>query len=154
MQKFFTALLLIPLGLILIVFSVANRHLVTVSYDPLETGAPLGSIQLPLFVVIITSAIVGVIAGGGMHNFEQAEGVLARGEADIVSIARQALADPDWFRKIRLGLGDQVRRCQFTNYCEALDQQQNENDHRDKRARRQPRERHRERQQQRWRRGR
>lgn len=64
MQKFFTALLLIPLGLILIVFSVANRHLVTVSYDPLETGAPLGSIQLPLFVVIIASAILGVIAGG------------------------------------------------------------------------------------------
>ncbi|WP_022720008.1 lipopolysaccharide assembly protein LapA domain-containing protein, partial [Rhodopseudomonas sp. B29] len=58
------ALLLIPLGLILIVFSVANRHLVTVSYDPLETGAPLGSIQLPLFVVIIASAILGVIAGG------------------------------------------------------------------------------------------
>jgi 2,4-dienoyl-CoA reductase-like NADH-dependent reductase (Old Yellow Enzyme family) len=35
---------------------------------------------------------------------------------------RQSLADPDWFRKLRLGLGDQVRRCVFTNYCEGLDQ--------------------------------
>ena len=39
-----------------------------------------------------------------------------------MAAARQTLADPDWFRKIRLGLGDQVRRCEFTNYCEGLDQ--------------------------------
>jgi dimethylglycine catabolism A len=32
------------------------------------------------------------------------------------------LADPDWFLKIRLGNGNQVRRCVFTNYCEGLDQ--------------------------------
>ena len=40
------------------------------------------------------------------------------------SSARPArrLADPDWFRKIRLGRGDLVRRCEFTNYCEGLDQ--------------------------------
>ena len=44
------------------------------------------------------------------------------GEADIVASARQSLADPDWFRKLRLGLGDEVRRCVFTNYCEGLDQ--------------------------------
>jgi len=34
----------------------------------------------------------------------------------------QTLADPDWFRKIRLGHGGLVRRCEFTNYCEGLDQ--------------------------------
>ncbi|MBA3539412.1 MAG: NADH:flavin oxidoreductase, partial [Deltaproteobacteria bacterium] len=33
------------------------------------------------------------------------------------------LADPDWFRKVREGRGAEVRRCEFTNYCEALDQQ-------------------------------
>ena len=63
-----------------------------------------------------------VVTSGGIHAFEQAEGVLARGEADFVAAARQTLADPDWFRKIRLGRGDQVRRCEFTNYCEGLDQ--------------------------------
>lgn len=36
--------------------------------------------------------------------------------------ARQSLADPDWFRKVRLGRGPDVRRCTFTNYCEGLDQ--------------------------------
>lgn len=63
-----------------------------------------------------------VIAAGGFHNFAQAEGCLARGEADIVGFARQALADPDWFRKVRSGHGEQVRLCLYTNYCEALDQ--------------------------------
>jgi dimethylglycine catabolism A len=42
--------------------------------------------------------------------------------ADIIASARQSLADPDWFRKLRLGMGDEVRRCVFTNYCEGLDQ--------------------------------
>ena len=39
-----------------------------------------------------------------------------------MAAARQSLADPDWFRKIRLGYGHLVRRCEFTNYCEGLDQ--------------------------------
>lgn len=34
MRKFLTALVVIPLGLIFIVFAVANRYLVTVSFDP------------------------------------------------------------------------------------------------------------------------
>jgi dimethylglycine catabolism A len=63
-----------------------------------------------------------VVTSGGIGTFEQAEAILARGEADFVAAARQSLADPDWFRKIRLGRGDLVRRCEFTNYCEGLDQ--------------------------------
>jgi 2,4-dienoyl-CoA reductase-like NADH-dependent reductase (Old Yellow Enzyme family) len=63
-----------------------------------------------------------VVACGGIASFWQAEEVLARGEADIVASARQSLADPDWFKKVRLGRGEEVRRCLFTNYCEGLDQ--------------------------------
>jgi 2,4-dienoyl-CoA reductase-like NADH-dependent reductase (Old Yellow Enzyme family) len=63
-----------------------------------------------------------VITSGGIFSYEQAEEVLARGDADCVAAARQTLADPDWFRKIRLGYGHLVRRCEFTNYCEGLDQ--------------------------------
>jgi dimethylglycine catabolism A len=64
-----------------------------------------------------------VVTSGGIGTFEQAEGILERGEADFVAAARQSLADPDWFRKVRLGYGRLVRRCEFTNYCEGLDQQ-------------------------------
>jgi 2,4-dienoyl-CoA reductase-like NADH-dependent reductase (Old Yellow Enzyme family) len=63
-----------------------------------------------------------VVLSGGISTFEQAEQLLREGDADIVASARQSLADPDWFRKLRLGLGHQVRRCVFTNYCEGLDQ--------------------------------
>lgn len=63
-----------------------------------------------------------IVAAGGIASFWQAEEILARGDADIVAAARQTLADPDWFEKIRVGHGAEVRRCLFTNYCEALDQ--------------------------------
>jgi 2,4-dienoyl-CoA reductase-like NADH-dependent reductase (Old Yellow Enzyme family) len=63
-----------------------------------------------------------VVAAGGVGTFELAEEMLRRGDADIVGAARQTLADPDWFLKTRAGRGDEVRRCTFTNYCEALDQ--------------------------------
>ncbi|HKY26403.1 MAG TPA: NADH:flavin oxidoreductase [Pyrinomonadaceae bacterium] len=63
-----------------------------------------------------------VVATGGIATFEQAEAILERGEADIVGLARQALADPDWFIKVKSGRGAEVRRCTYTNYCEALDQ--------------------------------
>ena len=63
-----------------------------------------------------------VVATGGITTFEQAEEILRTGDADIIGMARQALADPDWPRKVRLGRGEEVRRCTYTNYCEALDQ--------------------------------
>jgi 2,4-dienoyl-CoA reductase-like NADH-dependent reductase (Old Yellow Enzyme family) len=63
-----------------------------------------------------------IVATGGITTFEQAEAILQRGDADIAGLARQALADPDWFIKVKLGRGNEIRRCTYTNYCEALDQ--------------------------------
>ena len=71
MRKFFTALVLIPLGLIFVVFAIANRHLVTVSFDPFNSGDPGIGVRLPLFVVIIAAAIAGVVAGGSATWFRQ-----------------------------------------------------------------------------------
>lgn len=63
-----------------------------------------------------------VVVAGGLHTFTQAESLLQQDKADIVAFARQALADPDWFIKVRSGCGAQVRLCEYTNYCEGLDQ--------------------------------
>ena len=63
-----------------------------------------------------------VVATGGITTFSQAEAILSLGQADIAGLARQALADPDWFVKVKLGRGAEIRRCTYTNYCEALDQ--------------------------------
>jgi 2,4-dienoyl-CoA reductase-like NADH-dependent reductase (Old Yellow Enzyme family) len=62
-----------------------------------------------------------VAVAGGICRFDQAEAILARGEADIIAAARQSLADPDWFEKLRTGRGDEMRACLYSNYCEALD---------------------------------
>ncbi len=67
-----------------------------------------------------------LVTAGGIHNFQQAEDVLASEQADIIGFARQALADPDWFTKVRSGRGADVRLCLYTNYCEALDQRHRE----------------------------
>jgi dimethylglycine catabolism A len=67
-----------------------------------------------------------VVTSGGIGTFELAERILQRGDADFVAAARQTLADPDWFLKVRLGLGHLVRRCEYTNYCEGLDQRHKE----------------------------
>lgn len=63
-----------------------------------------------------------IIVAGGIHHFTQAEDILAAGKADIIGFARQALADPDWFEKVRLGRGAEVNVCKYSNYCEGLDQ--------------------------------
>ncbi len=63
-----------------------------------------------------------VVVCGGISTYAQAEAILAKGQADVVASARQTLADPDWFLKVRSGKGSEVRRCVFTNYCEGLDQ--------------------------------
>ena len=63
-----------------------------------------------------------VVAAGGIGTFDMAEKILADGDADIVAAARQSLADPDWWLKMHEGRGQDIRRCEFTNYCEGLDQ--------------------------------
>src|SRR5712692_11590511 len=71
MRKFLSALILVPLGLIFVVFAVANRHFVTVSFDPFNATDPALAVSLPLFVLIIAVAIVGVVAGGCATWFGQ-----------------------------------------------------------------------------------
>jgi 2,4-dienoyl-CoA reductase-like NADH-dependent reductase (Old Yellow Enzyme family) len=102
----------------------------TVRIDaPGEPGSrgPFGR-NLPLAAAIrarvrAAGFVTPVVASGGINSFELAEGALRRGECDLVAAARQSLADPDWFLKMELGRGDEIRRCVYTNYCEGLDQQ-------------------------------
>jgi uncharacterized integral membrane protein len=71
MRKFVTGAILIPLGLILVAFAFANRHFVTLSFDPFNAKNPALAVSLPLFVVIIAAAIAGVVAGGCVTWFGQ-----------------------------------------------------------------------------------
>ncbi|ANX04148.1 NADPH-dependent 2,4-dienoyl-CoA reductase [Immundisolibacter cernigliae] len=54
---------------------------------------------------------VPLIASNRINNPAQAEAVLARGEADMVSMARPFLADPQFVRKAREGRADEINTC-------------------------------------------
>ena len=71
MRKFFTALVVIPVFILLVVFAVANRHFVTVSFDPFNSTDPSVAVTMPLFAVIIVAAVLGVAAGGMATWFRQ-----------------------------------------------------------------------------------
>ena len=63
-----------------------------------------------------------IVLTGGIYDFTTAERLLAEQRADLIGLARQSLADPDWFMKVRTGNGSATIVCEYTNYCEALDQ--------------------------------
>jgi len=106
MRKFLTALVVIPLGLILMVFAVANRHFVTVSFDPFVANDPSFSVTLPLFLLLIVVAALGVLVGGcavwfGQRHWRRAarrhdaDARAARGElADLRAQAAAARPEP------------------------------------------------------------
>src|SRR4029079_4238709 len=67
---------------------------------PFGRSVPLvASIKEAVNVAGLTTPIV---AAGGISTFEQAEAILRNGQADIVGLARQALADPDLFVQTQL----------------------------------------------------
>jgi uncharacterized integral membrane protein len=63
-RKIVNLVIVLPLAVIFVIFAVANRHWVTVSFDPFNSTDPSIALSLPLFLVIILSAIAGVLAGG------------------------------------------------------------------------------------------
>jgi uncharacterized integral membrane protein len=63
-RKIVTAVIVVPLAIVIVAFAVANRQSVTVSFDPLSTTNPAASITLPLFIIIFILVILGVVVGG------------------------------------------------------------------------------------------
>ncbi|NOY27585.1 MAG: NADPH-dependent 2,4-dienoyl-CoA reductase [Oligoflexia bacterium] len=54
---------------------------------------------------------IPVVTSNRINSPEIAEGVLARGDADMVSMARPLLADPDFVAKAMTGRADQINTC-------------------------------------------
>ncbi len=60
---------------------------------------------------------IPVIAVGKVQTRSTAEKILQEGKADLVALARQLLADPDWPRKVQEGREGEVVRCTYCNFC-------------------------------------
>jgi uncharacterized integral membrane protein len=63
LRKLLTAIVVIPVAALLLIFALANRTPVTLSLDPFSPGDPAFSVSLPLFLVIILALMVGVVVG-------------------------------------------------------------------------------------------
>jgi uncharacterized membrane protein YciS (DUF1049 family) len=63
-RKIVTALILLVLALVLIAFAVANRQVVTVSFDPFDQANPALVLSQPVYVLVLALLIAGVVLGG------------------------------------------------------------------------------------------
>ncbi|MCB4767438.1 LapA family protein [Ancylobacter sp. Lp-2] len=61
LRRILTIVLILPVSIGLIMLAVANRHPVTLVLDPFAGAL---SAELPLFVVVLASLVIGVVLGG------------------------------------------------------------------------------------------
>ena len=74
MRTLFRLVVIVPIAIVLLMFAFANRHLVTVSFDPFAGNDVAGpSITAPLFILLILAVGLGVILGGVSSWFKQAK---------------------------------------------------------------------------------
>ncbi len=64
MTGFIKALILVPIGFLVILLAIANREDVTISFDPFSTVDPLLAYSLPLWLALFAALVLGVIVGG------------------------------------------------------------------------------------------
>jgi len=64
MRRFLILFVLLPLAVVAIALSVANRGAVTVSIDPFGVLSPAWTLSAPLFVFLFAAVGIGVIIGG------------------------------------------------------------------------------------------
>ena len=63
-RKVVSALILVPFAILFVVFAVANRQTVVISFDPFDQTHPMLAVGLPLFALILLLTLGGVILGG------------------------------------------------------------------------------------------
>lgn len=71
MKKFISLLFLVPIGIIIVALSVANRQQVSLAIPPQVNDAPLYSFSLPLYALLFGTLFVGLIIGSTATWFTQ-----------------------------------------------------------------------------------
>ena len=64
MRKFIAIAILAPLAIVIVMFAVANREIIAVSFDPFDTAQPAFALKMPLFMLIFALVTLGVVVGG------------------------------------------------------------------------------------------
>jgi uncharacterized integral membrane protein len=72
-KKIINLLILLPLGIILIVFCVANRQSVTLAFNPFRPEDQVLALSAPFFVFIFLALIIGMLIGSAATWFTQSK---------------------------------------------------------------------------------
>ncbi len=64
LRRIVAVVVLVPLAIIIIAFAVANRQIVTISFDPFDPAKPMYSMATWLFLPMLAALILGVVIGG------------------------------------------------------------------------------------------
>jgi hypothetical protein len=99
-RKIITALILVPLAIAFVMFAVANRQMVVVSFDPFDQASPAFTLTRPLYQLILVLVIGGVVIGGAAAWLRQGKWRRAARLADAQ--ARELRTEVDRLKR-RLG---------------------------------------------------
>jgi uncharacterized integral membrane protein len=64
--RFVWLIVMVPVAIIVIALSVANRNLVPLTFDPFSPGNPLLTVTAPLFMYLFASLLAGLIIGSAI----------------------------------------------------------------------------------------
>jgi hypothetical protein len=70
-KKIVNLLVLIPLGIVLVIFCVANRQIVALAFNPFRPEDQVLALHAPLFVFLFVALIIGMLVGAAMTWLSQ-----------------------------------------------------------------------------------
>lgn len=70
-RKLVNVLILVPIAIVLIVLSVANRNAVTLALNPFDPADTVLSVSAPFFVFLFLAVMVGMVIGSLATWFKQ-----------------------------------------------------------------------------------
>ena len=80
----------------------------------LSAFAPQGW-RVPLSAAIKQAVSIPVLTSGGLRRRAMMEDVICSGQADLIGVGRQFIADPHWPRKMSSGSEDAIAHCLMCN---------------------------------------
>ena len=70
-RKLINIIILVPIAIVLIVLSVANRNVVTLALNPFDPSDQVLSVSAPFFVFLFLALMVGMVVGSLATWFRQ-----------------------------------------------------------------------------------
>lgn len=86
-------------------------------YNPISSVYGEEGNKLELTARIKEAVSIPVFCDGKLGNPSFSEWALHSGKTDFIALAKQALAEPEWPKKLRAGQADRVRRCLYCCEC-------------------------------------